>query len=303
MIDDEDGWQISIKDLEKLEGIKSLSERNRILKESTDSKNLAWKIQCVKKEEISKKNLKALKKLLDDAGIREMTEQESRGTYGYNSPWEQVKEYDLEKDTPETLLIGKLKDGKIDGKEAAWRSPYGHTLQVYKKVGKKERTLSKWEIEQKEREERKKKLDKVMKAVQKQREEFIDGIMNHAIDMPDDKDLREIFDLAMETEVTISNYQFMRWILQLETWNMEDEEKELHMKNIKQLTMAAILLAFIVEKMSTESIANYDMTYEAANAEDFRKVDELLSRYGFSPEVEGYTEILNGASDLYTKGE
>ena len=303
MIDDEDGWQISIKDLEKLEGIKSLSERNRILKESTDSKNLAWKIQCVKKEEISKKNLKALKKLLDDAGIREMTEQESRDAYGYNSPWEQVKEYDLEKDTPETLLIGKLKDGKIDGKEAAWRSPYGRTLQVYKKVGKKERTLSKWEIEQKEREGRKKKLDKVMKAVQKQREEFIDGIMNHAIDMPDDKDLREIFDLAMETNVTISNHHFMVHILQLETWNMEDEEMELHTKNIKQLTMAAVLLAFIVKKMSTESIANYDMTYEAANAEDFRKVDELLSRYGFSPEVEGYTEILNGASDLYTKGE
>ena len=67
--------------------------------------------------------------------------------------------------------------------------------------------------------------------------------------------------------------------------------------------MAAVLLAFIVKKMSTESIANYDMTYMAANAEDFRKVDELLGRYGFSPEVEGYTEILNGASDLYTKGE
>ena len=304
MIDDEDGWQISIKDLEKLEGIKSLSERNRILKESTDSKNLAWKIQCVKKEEISKKNLKALKKLLDDAGIREMTEQESRDAYGYNSLWEEVKEYDLEKDnTPETLRIGKLKDGKIDGKEAAWRSLYGRTLQVYKKVGKKERTLSKWEIEQKEREGRKKKLDKVMKAVQKQREEFIDGITNHAIDMPDDKDLREIFDLAMETEVTISIYQFMSQILQLEIWNMEDEEEELHMKNIKQLTMAAVLLAFIVKKMSTESIASYDMTYMAANAEDFRKVDELLGRYGFSPEVEGYAEILNGASDLYTKGE
>lgn len=303
MIDDEDGWQISIKDLEKLEGIKSLSERNRILKESTDSANLAWKIQCVKNEEIKEKNLKALKKLLKDADIREMTEQESRDAWGYDSPWEQVKEYDLEKDAPETLRIGKLKDGKIDGKEAAWRNLYGRTLQVYKKVGKKERTLSKWEIEQKEREGRKKKLDKVMKAVQKQREEFIDGIMNHAIDMPDDKDLREIFDLAMETEVTISNYQFMRQICQLETWNMEDEEKELHTKNIKKLTMAAVMLAFIVKKMSTESIANYDMTYMAANAEDFRKVDELLGRYGFSPEVEGYADILNGASDLYTKGE
>lgn len=303
MIDDEDGWQISIKDLEKLEGIKSLSERNRILKESTDSANLAWKIQCVKNEEIKEKNLKALKKLLKDADIREMTEQESRDAWSYDSPWEQVKEYDLEKDAPETLRIGKLKDGKIDGKEAAWRNLYGRTLQVYKKVGKKERTLSKWEIEQKEREGRKKKLDKVMKAVQKQREEFIDGIMNHAIDMPDDKDLREIFDLAMETEVTISNYQFMRQICQLETWNMEDEEKELHTKNIKKLTMAAVMLAFIVKKMSTESIANYDMTYMAANAEDFRKVDELLGRYGFSPEVEGYADILNGASDLYTKGE
>ena len=303
MIDDEDGWQISIKDLEKLEGIKSLSERNRILKESTDSANLAWKIQCVKNEEIKEKNLKALKKLLDDAGIREMTEKESREAYGYDSQWEEVKEYDLEKDAPETLRIGKLKDGKIDGKEAAWRCPYGRTLQVYKKVGKKERTLSKWEIEQKEREGRKKKLDKVMKAVQKQRENFIDGIMNRAIDMPDDKDLREIFDLAMETDVTLSNYQFMHQILQLETWNMEDEEKELHIKNIKQLTMAAVLLAFIVKGMSTESIADYNMAYKAANAEDFRKVDELLGRYGFSPEVEGYADILNGASDLYTKGE
>ena len=99
-----------------------------------------------------------------------------------------------------------------------------------------------------------------MKAVQKQRENFIDLIMSRAIDMPDDKDLREIFDLAMETEVMISDYQFMRQILQLETWNMEDEERELHQNNIKKLTMAAIILAFIVKKMSTESIANYDMT-------------------------------------------
>lgn len=67
--------------------------------------------------------------------------------------------------------------------------------------------------------------------------------------------------------------------------------------------MAAVILAFIVKKRSTESIADYDMTYKAANAEDFRKLDELLGRYGFSPEIEEYTDILNGASDLYTKGE
>lgn len=303
MIDDEDGWQISIKDLEKLEGIKSVKERDRILRESTDSRNLAWKIQCVKKEELAEKNFKTLKKLLNNAGIREMTEQESRNAWGYDSPWKQVKEYDLEKDAPETLRIGKLKDGKIDGKEAAWKNPYGRTLQVYVKVGKKKRQLFPYEIEQKERDGRRKKLDKVMKAVQKQREEFIDGIMNHAIDMPDDKDLREIFDLAMETGVMISNIQFIRDICQLETWNMDDEEMELHVNNIKKLTMAAVLLAFIVKKMSTESMANYTMTYTAANAEEFRKVDELLGRYGFSPEIKGYTEILDGTSDLYTKGE
>lgn len=303
MIDDEDGWQISIKDLEKLEGIKSVKERDRILKESTDSRNLAWKIQCVKNEELKEKNLKALKKLLDAADIREMTEQESRNAWGYDSQWEQVKEYDLEKDAPEKLRIAKLKDGKIDGKEAAWKNPYGRTLQVYKKIGKKERQLSPYEIEQKELTGRRKKLDKILKSVQKQRMDFIDSIMNHAVDMPDNKDLQEIFEMAMDAEITLSYYTFMRQIVGLETWSMKDEEKELHIQNIKKLPMAAVLLMLIVNSTSSQSTADYRVIYNPTDAEDLRKVDEMLGRYGFSPEIEGYTEILDGTSDLYTKGE
>lgn len=303
MIDDEDGWQISIKDLEKLEGIKSLSERNRILKEATDSNNLAWKVECIKKEEIVGANRKTLKKLLKDLGIREMNEKESRETWGYDSAWEEVKKIELTEALPEKLKIPKLKDGKIDGKDVAWKEDYGNRIKIYKKVGKKERKLSDWEIKQKEIEGRKKKAQKIIKEVQKQRMDFIDAMMNHAVDMPDDKDLPGLFAIAMNNGTRLSNNDFMRSILGLETWNMEDEEIELHLKNIRALPMAAVLLAFITKDMDTHDISNYRMEYTEENAEEFKQIDTLLGRYGFTPEAEGYEELLNGTSELYTKEE
>lgn len=103
----DEGFQLTLKDLYELEKIPDIKTRDKILKAASSSNNLASRVREHVEETKRKENKKKIKALLKKAGIEPAPESAAREMYG--NKWETVKTYDLSGDLPKTL--------KFDGED------------------------------------------------------------------------------------------------------------------------------------------------------------------------------------------
>ena len=137
----DEGFQLTLKDLYELEKIPDIKTRDKILKEASDSNNLASRARSCVEERKRKENEKKLKAILKKSGI----DAAPKGTENemYTNKWETVKTFDLSKEPPK-----KLDFGEEDVKKLFW-IVYWRDLKVIKKRVKVKKELTPAEIEQK----------------------------------------------------------------------------------------------------------------------------------------------------------
>ena len=104
----DEGFQLNLTDLTRLEKVSNIATRNKILKEARDSKELAWKAQSAAEEEKRAKVTKKLVAMAKKEGIAPAPEGTDREMY--SGKWNTVKEYSLTEDAPELLYNGDDKD-------------------------------------------------------------------------------------------------------------------------------------------------------------------------------------------------
>ena len=109
----DEGFQLTLKDLYELEKIPDIKTRDKILKEASDSNNLASRARSCVEERKRKENEKKLKAILKKSGI----DAAPKGTENemYTNKWETVKTFDLSKEPPK-----KLDFGEEDVKKLFW---------------------------------------------------------------------------------------------------------------------------------------------------------------------------------------
>ena len=95
-------FQLSITDLYTLEKVKDIKTRNKILKEASDSRDLANKARQAARQELQERNKAKLLEECEKLGINKAPE----GVYYYSSGWEEV----------ETIYLD-AEDFKIEMKE------------------------------------------------------------------------------------------------------------------------------------------------------------------------------------------
>lgn len=138
--EENDGFQLSLKDLYELEKIEDMEARNKVLKEAYSSADLAMRAKNVAKKEKQDKRADKIIKMLEELGIKEATKKE------YDQRWsgdyKKLKEYDLDKEPPKELKFKKSKEKMI------WMRLYG-VVSIFAKCKKQEKTLSSYEIAQK----------------------------------------------------------------------------------------------------------------------------------------------------------
>ncbi|MDE5825410.1 MAG: ParB/RepB/Spo0J family partition protein, partial [Lachnospiraceae bacterium] len=135
------GFQLSLKDLYELEKIPDVKARDKILKESTSSNNLAQKARSVAGEIRRKEREKAYIRLCKAEGIKPAPE--GAVNEQYSGKWEKVKEFDLDKDVKD-----KLGCKTQAAKEELFYVVWWRTFTVIKKKGRDKKEPSEHELQQ-----------------------------------------------------------------------------------------------------------------------------------------------------------
>lgn len=159
-------FQLSLKDLYELEKIPDVKTRDKILKESTSSNNLAQKAKSVADEIKRKEREKAYIKLCKVEGIKPAPE--GAKSEQYSGKWEKVKEFELDKDVKDKLGC-KTQAAKEDLFYVVW----WRTFTIIKKKGKEKKELSEYELQQKARDKRKRQIKAMQKEMSAERADFI----------------------------------------------------------------------------------------------------------------------------------
>ena len=128
-------FQLSLKDLYELEKIPDVKARDKILKESTSSNNLAQKARSVAEEIKRKEREKAYIKLCKAEGISPAPE--GAVNEQYSGKWEKVKEFELDKEVKD-----KLGCKTQAAKEELFYVVWWRTFTIIKKKGKRGSCLS-----------------------------------------------------------------------------------------------------------------------------------------------------------------
>lgn len=291
----DEGFQMTLNDLYALEKVDDIKIRNKILREATSSRDLVWKAQNAVNEAEREKKVKAISKLLKDAGIKEAPK--TAANEMYTGKWETVKEYNLEKEVPKKLSLPK---GEKDT-DKLYYLQYFRSVRVIKKATKKPE--SKADKERKQRENDKKQIKAKMKELNARKKDFISSIISGKI--APIKEVQEVQDAIWSELVNMESYISSTSLRSFFTgkydYNCTAEEKEDADNKIRQLS--ALLQMMISLSYSMENVGDiYDWKgcFNADRADKLKKAYAILERYGWTFEDEE-KQLLDGTHELYVK--
>lgn len=293
----DESFQLTLKDLYELEKIENIKTRNKILRESRDSRDLVWRAKREAREELCEKNKKRFEKLLEKAGIKKAPERAQNEKF--NAKWNIIKTWDLEENVPEDIpeKIKKTKD-------AQWVVYYNRELAIIKPA-KKERTKTKWEIEEEERKKTKKIFLDKQNELYKDIKVFIQGIITKKIDpVKEDIDLyKDLLSVVIECETKVSNYDLANRYNGKHWYDIYSNEVEKKAFDEWKKSLGIVNLTITgLEQVTERDLCDYYLQYNEDNAVRVKAVVDFLKKYGFSL-TEEQQQILYGTHELYAKEE
>lgn len=288
-------FQLSLTDLYSLEKVESVKTRNKILKEATDSMDLANRVRSAVREELQAKNEKEFIALCNKRGIKAAPKEADNELY--SEKWERIVYYSLTDKVPKQLKIGK------DG-EFFYLTKYG-TFYIIKKVDTKNKVLTEREIKEKEDKKRKNELKAKYKAMFEDMGDFV----------------RSIFDGKVKPVKDVEKLDQMTWNLFMcdSTWIMKNDltctilGKELYANGItaeerKAAEEKAAKLSILNQKLAVAywklrdlNLTDWDGTYNSKSGEKLDRLYDILAIFGFSYADEESYKVANGEHELYVK--
>ncbi len=291
----DDGFQLSLKDLYELEKIEDVAERNRILSEARDSRDLIWKANSAATENARRKRGAEIAGMLDSAGIEKAPEKAVQEVY--TSKWITVRDYSLDTDVPKKLGIPKKEKDKL------YYLRYYNSIRVIKHAPKKQETPE--EQKRKELDRKKKQIKAIMKEMDARKHEFIASVISGKI--PPVKEAseiqEEIWHVLVELSAIISAERMRRFFTGKNDYECKPEEKAEAGGKVKKLSVLPqmmIILSCCLE--TTGEVYDWQLHYDGERCQKIRRAYAILERYGWS-----YTEeekrILDGTHEFYVPEE
>ena len=208
----QDGYQLSLTDLYELEKIKDVKTRDKILKDSTDSRDLARRAINAQKEQKRQENMKLYVAMMKKLGLKKAPKEAD--SEFYTDKWERMKDYSLDKEPPKTM---KFED---NGEPMFYLERYG-TLYVLRKKKKEKKALTPAQEAERQNKRNKKQIKAILKEAANTRKAFIEGILSGRIKKVtnEEKVVAELFEQMMSWETftghnTLKEFFLGRQVLQ-----------------------------------------------------------------------------------------
>lgn len=293
-------FQLSLKDLYELEKIPDVKTRDKILKESTSSNNLAQKARSVADEIKRKEREKAYIKLCKAEGIKpapEGTESEQ-----YSGKWEKVKEFELDKDVKDKLGC-KTQAAKEDLFYVVWWRKFT----IIKKKGKEKRELSEYELQQKAKDKRKRQIKAMQKEMSAERADFVKLAIEKKFKPENEKPeavMERLFGVMVQCGSWMSEQVILKFITgETSLYNKTDEEKAAYEKQRDGIGLLYKMMIYASSGVADKDLAEWNATYRKSSGEVVMLLDEILALFGFSYSKEEFYKLAEGSHDLYKDGE
>lgn len=222
----QDGYQLTLTDMYELEKIKDIKARNKILKESTDSRDLARRAINAQKEQKRQENMKLYVAMMKKLGLKKAPAEAD--SEFYTDKWERMESYSLDKEPPKTM---KFKD---NGEPMFYLERYG-TLYVIRKAKKAKKVLTPEEEAKKQNMRNKKQIKAILKEAANTRKVFIEGILSGRIKkVTDEKQVEaDLFEQMMDWETFTGHNKLIEFLLGARFTMRRRKKKKRHVRKCR----------------------------------------------------------------------
>lgn len=293
----DDSFQLTLKDLYELEKIKDVRTRDKVLKDASDSRQLAWKAQEAARAEKRSENRKKFEEFFKKVGIPRAPKDSENEQY--SGKWRICQKWQLDKETPPENLNNY-------GKNAMWTVFWGESAAVIIPAKKEKRQLSEYEQKQKEREKARKELRQIQKALCEKIRRCILGITTGGIAPLKEsaESYRELLGAIVKGGVSFwanTQAQVYAGKTLYELKSQETEKWEKYLEWEKNLTPAQEAIVHMYGVKDGEMF-DHSAGYHKDNAGHMKAVVDYLAKYGFTVSEEEQ-RMLDGTHELYQHGE
>ena len=292
----QDGYQLSLTDLYELEKIKDVKIRDKILKDSTDSRDLARRAINAQKEQKRQENMKLYVAMMKKLGLKKAPKEAD--SEFYTDKWERMKDYSLDKEPPKTM---KFED---NGEPMFYLERYG-TLYVIRKKKKEKKALTPAQEAERQNKRNKKQIKAILKEAANTRKAFIEGILSGRIKKVtnEEKVVAELFEQMMSWETFTGHNTLKEFFLGDKCYNAQKEDVEAAEKKMEGLSVLHKLLCMVSAMVADADLVDWNYTYSTGKGEKTKAFYKALELYGFQYPNDEEKGVVEGTSDLYVKKE
>lgn len=286
-------FQLSITDLYALEKIEDINERNRVLRESSDHRQLIYKAKNAADEEKKKKAYDVIVKMLEEQGVKPAPKKYENEQYG--NKWKKIKEIDLMEKIPTEI--------KLRGKEQKYYVRMYGCVRIIEKNEVKEQPKSEWEVKREKMNANKKYIEEKTNQIYIKIKEFVRDIVKGNISIPKEEryQMQALWELLIENTCTVSETRITAFLIDAKHYyDVKDEEREVVRPQIIKMSMYRQMLCILMQGVAGDMIS-YNGYYQKMTADKVMKICEFLEQYGFCIEDDEQIQILSGTHELYIR--
>lgn len=293
----DDSFQLTLKDLYELEKVKDVKVRNKILKEANSSRDLVSRAQSAVSEAKRAENSKIIAGMLKKLGVKKAPKEVENEQW--TGKWKTVKEFELDKEVPKQIKLPKEKEEMM---YVIWY----RSLKVIVKAPKEKRQLSEYELAQKERDKKKKRIKAILRESSARRKEFIENIISGKIDAV--RDEGKVKDAIWQALIALGAYAYgstlRRFFLSKDEYQHTAEERQEAQKKADALSTLHQMMIVLNDTMkSTNETYDWQGRFNPEKGSALLKGYEALEPYGWYFESEDEKKVLDGTHELYAKDE
>lgn len=293
----EEGFQLSLSDLYELEKIKSVSKRNKILRDASSSRDIANSVRNIVAEEKREANAKKIIALLKKKGIKEAPEGTSAEMY--SNKWETVKSYWLRDEPPKSVDVAP------EGKESLYYIKHWNELKVIRRAKKQKKEPTPEEKRRAERDSRKKKAKAIAKEMAASRREFIlDIIAGKVKPLKDTEEVcRMLWEVIIESTGFIDKSRFVSFIIGKSSYDASEDEKKEAEEKIKLLNVIEYTMIAAYSATENMDFMEWTAVFNEKTGKVMKMLYKALGLYGFSYVSDDEAKLVDGTHELYTETE
>ena len=268
-------FQLSLKDLYELERIKDVEERNKILREATDNRNLVAKVQSYIREKERQKKTDAIVKMLKELGVVEAPKQYAMEQYG--NKWEKVKSFQINDEVPESIRLKNKKDEKL----------YYYINWREIDVVRKKKAVKK----------------KLTPAEQKEKEQKANIVEGRIAPVKDEEKVKDaLWSALVLNQSFLYPSRLSYFFAGKPLYECTEEERKEVSEKVTKLTILHQMLVLLNAAMDGTELVKYDGTYKKENGQGLMDGYKVLRLYGWSFEDEEEEKVVDGSHEFYEEG-